>query len=147
MAELIRVNGTAFGTVNVDRGITGSGDITAAELVQLHGRSLAFMAVVIKNTGGSAVDISNELDAREAVEAVLRTAQGASVSDTAYAAGIVAYQIETTGGQISLCLEGGNWTAAALQSAVRALGSTVGANSIDVTGTTVTDVGFKLALS
>jgi hypothetical protein len=147
MAEVTRVNGTAFGTVHVDRAAAGSGDISAPELVQLHGRSLAFLAVVIKNSGGSAVDISNELDARETVEAVLRTLQGASVSDTAYAAGIVAYQVETAGGLISVCLEGGNWTATAAQSAIRALGSSVGANGTDVSGTTVTNVGFKLALS
>jgi filamentous hemagglutinin family protein len=55
--------------------------------------------------------------------------------------------LNAAGGQISVCLEGGNWTAAAAQSAVRALGTAVGANSTDVSGTTVTDVGFKLALS
>lgn len=147
MPEVTRVNGTAFGVVHVDRGAAGSGDVSAAELVQFHGRSLAFLAVVIKNAANTAVDISNELDAREAVEAVLRTAQGGDVSGEHYAAGIVAYQVEASGGQISLCLEGGNWTAATLQSAVRALGSSVGANGIDVSGTTVTNVGFKLALS
>jgi hypothetical protein len=147
MAEFTRVNGTAFGVVNVDRGTAGSGDVSVAELVQLHGRSLAFFAVVIKNTSNSAVDISNEMDALEAVEAVLRTAQGGDVGGLHYAAGIVAYQVEAAGGQISLCLEGGNWTASALQTAVRALGTAVGANSIDVSGTTVTNVGFKLALS
>lgn len=147
MAEFTRVNGTAFGTVHVDRGASGSGDISVAELVQLHGRSLAFMAVVIKNASNAAVDISNELDTGEAVEAVLRQVQSADNSGVHYAAGIVAYQVEAAGGQISLCLEGGNWTAAALQAVVRALGSSVGANGIDVSGTTVTNVGFKLALS
>jgi hypothetical protein len=59
-------------------------------------------------------------------------------------------QVEnTTSGQISIMLEGtgGGWTAATLQTAIRALGATVGANTVDVTGTTVTNVGFKLALS
>jgi len=42
---------------------------------------------------------------------------------------------------------GSNWTGATLQTAIRALGATVGGNSKDVTGTLVTDTGMKLALS
>ena len=59
-------------------------------------------------------------------------------------------QIENdTSGQISVMLEanGGGWTAATLQTAIRALGASVGANTVDVTGTTVTDTGLKLATS
>ena len=59
-------------------------------------------------------------------------------------------QIENdTSGQISIMLEGngGGWTAATMQTAIRALGATVGANNVDVTGTTVTDTGLKLATS
>jgi hypothetical protein len=43
--------------------------------------------------------------------------------------------------------DGGGWTAADIQTAIRALGASVGTNTIDVTGTTVTDLGLKLALS
>ena len=90
------------------------------------------------------------MDVGEAVEAVLRVcAENAS---------ILGYQVEAAGGQISLMLEGPHTQstygtganlafAADLQARVRALGTSVGANTKDVSNSTVTNVAFKLALS
>ena len=56
-------------------------------------------------------------------------------------------QIEDdTTGQISMLIEGeGAWEASTLQTAIRNLGAAVGSNSVDVSGSTVTDSGLKLA--
>lgn len=133
-----RVSGDAHGVVNVDQGVHGSGDQSAAVLHSITGKKPQFVAIVIKTVTPTVVDISNELDPKEMVEQVLNLLQ-AKIS-------ILAYQIEAAGGQISLMFEG-EYTAANIQTDVRALGTTVGTNNIDVSGSTVTDVGFKLALS
>ena len=90
------------------------------------------------------------MDVGESVEAVLRVcAENAS---------ILGYQVEASGGQISVMLEGPHTQstygtagtssfATDLQTRVQALGTAVGANNIDVSGSTVTNVAFKLALS
>jgi hypothetical protein len=44
-------------------------------------------------------------------------------------------------------IERSSWTAATLQATIRALGTSVGTNGKDVSLSTVTDVGYKLALS
>jgi hypothetical protein len=146
-----RTNGGLHGVVNVDTGVQTTGDESSAVLHSVAGKKLQFVAVVVKNGSSETVDISNELDANEAVEAIVKTVQRDCT--------IIAYQVEAAGGQISLAVEGtdsvaatygtaGNQTwAAALQTAIQALGTSVGANTKDVSGSTVTDVGFKLALS
>lgn len=134
MAEVTRVNGDVLSGVNVNTAV--------GALVSLGGSQPVAMALVVKNVSGTAVDIRAEANANEVIEKILQV--------IARSATPLYYQVEnTTAGQISVMLEanGGGWTAASLQTAVRALGTAVGANSIDVSGTTVTDVGFKLALS
>lgn len=146
-----RTNGGLHGTVNVDTGVTTTGDESAAVLHSVAGKKLQFVAIVVKNGSAETVDISNELDALEAVEKIMNVVQRDCT--------VIAYQVEAAAGQISLAVEGTDSVAAtygtssnqtwvaALQTAVQALGATVGANSKDVTGSTCTDVGFKLALS
>ena len=124
MASLARTSGVTF--------------TAAATPEQFIGKEMKFLAVVVKNGSGTAQDVSAENAADEAVDLI-------NQAITSVGATIVTLQYDATG-QLSYILEGavGNWTAATLQTAIRALGT---ANSIDVSGTTVTDVGYKLALS
>jgi hypothetical protein len=123
MASLSRTNGVSFVTVGTP--------------VQFIGKTQKFFAAVAKNGSGTAQDLASEGAADAAVDIILR-AVAAQTS-------IHAVQVENTTGQISMILDGADGLVAAdIQAAIRALGT---ANSIDVTGTTVTDVGFKLALS
>jgi hypothetical protein len=134
MAEITRTNGDVLSGVNQNTAV--------GALVSFNGSQPLALAIVVKNGSGTARDIRAEGQAGESIEKILFTILTKAT--------ITYYQIEnTTGGQISVMLEanGGGWTASDLQTAIRALGASVGANSIDVTGTTVTDLGLKLALS
>ena len=152
-----KVNANALGVVAVDESAlansfasTRGGDQSSAVTHFTVSRNPTFVAIVIKNGSSEAIDISNEMDVGESVEAVLRVcAENAS---------ILGYQVEASGGQISVMLEGPHTQstygtagtssfATDLQTRVQALGTAVGANSIDVSGSTVTNVAFKLALS
>jgi len=152
-----KVNANALGVVAVDESAlansyasTRGGDQSSAVTHFTVSRNPTFVAIVIKNGSSEAIDISNEMDVGESVEAVLRVcAENAS---------ILGYQVEASGGQISVMLEGPHTQstygtagtssfATDLQTRVQALGTSVGANNIDVSGSTVTNVAFKLALS
>ena len=152
-----KVNADSLAVVAVDESALASsfassrgGDQSAAVTHFTVSRNPTFVAIVIKDTSSNVIDISNEMDVGEAVEAVLRVcAENAS---------ILGYQVEAAGGQISLMLEGPHTQstygtganlafAADLQARVRALGTSVGANTKDVSTSTVTNVAFKLALS
>ena len=152
-----KVNANALGVVAVDESAlansfasTRGGDQSSAVTHFTVSRNPTFVAIIIKNGSSEAIDISNEMDVGESVEAVLRVcAENAS---------ILGYQVETSAGQISVMLEGPHTQstygtagtssfATDLQTRVQALGTAVGANSIDVSGSTVTNVAFKLALS
>jgi hypothetical protein len=137
---VIRVHGDAHGVAVVDVDQKVSGDITSAVLHSTLFRKPSFMAVIVKDVHNNAVDITNELDTNEAVEAILKVVANTS--------SILAYQVENaSSGQISLMFEGSAITASELQTAIRAMGTTVGANNKDVSGSTVTDLGFKLAVA
>lgn len=134
MAEVTRVNGDVLSGVNQNT--------TAGELVSFNGSQPVAFGIVVKNASGEAVDISSETGALEAIEKMFFTILTKAT--------IVYYQIENDAtGQVSVMMEanGGGWTASSLQTAIRALGTTVGSNTVDVSGTTVTDTGLKLALS
>ena len=152
-----KVNADSLGVVAVDESAlsnsfgTRGGNQTAQVTHFTVSRNPTFVAIVIKNGSSEAIDVSNELDVGESVEAVLRVcAENAS---------ILGYQVEyDSTGQISVMLEGPHTQstygtagtssfASDLQTRVRALGTAVGANSIDVSGSTVTNVAFKLATS
>ncbi len=123
MASLTKTNG-----VIVD---------ATATVASFIGKSPKFLAVVVKNVSGTAQNLTAEYGVDEAIDLITR--------EVSSKATILAVQADTTG-QISYLLEGadGNWTAATLQTAIRALATV---HSIDCSGTTVTDTGFKLALS
>jgi hypothetical protein len=111
MAEFARVNGLAC---------------TVGTLYALNAK--AFL-VTVKNAGASAIDLRAEDDAvDEAVERIVKEVNPLMFFVTNSAAGTI--HIVT---DVSL-------SAADVQSRIRGLGTTVGPNNIDVTGTTVVDV-------
>lgn len=134
MAEVTRVNGDVLSGVNQNTAVGG--------LVSFSGSQPEAYAIVIKNVSAVAQDIRTEGQTGESIEAIL--------FEVLTKATVTYMQIENDAtGQISIMLEGngGGWTAATMQTAIRALGTTVGANSVDVSGTTVTNTGLKLATS
>lgn len=132
MASITRTNGNVFSGVNVNTDL--------GSLVAIGGVQPSCYAILLKDVSGNATNVDAEGDAGESLEIVLRTVLEKGI--------ISYYQIETsTPWQVSVMVERSAWTAATLQTAVRALGTAVGSNSVDVSGSTVTDVGFKLALS
>lgn len=127
MAEVTRVNG----------------DMGAAGDAQFFGGSkIAFFGMIVKNGSGEAVDMSGEGGVNEGWEAIYKAI---SLKATPV---LFQYESGSTGAASwGIEMDGAGWTAADLQTAIRALGTSVGANTIDVSGTTVTDVGFKLAVA
>ena len=102
------------------------------------GVSIQAYIITVKNSGASAQDLRAETGAGKTIDAIFRVLPQ----------GIIAYFItNTSAGTISLIVDGVNApVAAALQADIRALGSAVGTNTIDVTGTTVA-VGASLAVA
>ena len=121
MAEITRTNGNVKGQGS--GGITGA--ISGDELVILNGPDLDFFKIIQQDVSGDVNDIRNELDAGESVEKML--------------------QVEgDTTGQISVAVyPKGAWTTSTLQAAIRALGTTVGGNNVDVTGSSVSSSGLE----
>lgn len=123
MAEFTRVNG----------GVGVEGVINGASGAQL-GQSLAFYNIVVKNVGAAAQDLRPEMAAGInggkglAVEAILRVCPAA-----------IAYSVvDDNSGVINLICDGhAAPSAATLQSTLQALGTSVGTNTMDVSGTTV----------
>ena len=111
MAGVTRVNG--FGNY-----VVGSYRSTA---------NIGAYLLTVKNASNAAVDIRAEDDAaNEVVEAIMMAtnAIGSSFADA-------------NTGVATLLVDDTQWDAASLQAAVRALGTTVGPNNIDVTGSDV----------
>lgn len=131
MAEITRTNGSAKAHGNTP------GAISADELVILNGVDMDFFKIIQQDVSGDVNDLRNELDAGESVEAMLRA--------ILVKANIEMYQVEgDTSGQISAaCYPKGAWTTSTLQAAIRALGTTVGGNNVDVSGSTVTSSGLE----
>lgn len=96
------------------------------------GQSVKLYLITAKDAGASAVDLRSEDDAvNEAFEAILRSLpQGV----------LTYYAANASSGVISVICDGVNAPAASvLQTTLRALGTTVGANNVDLSGTTVAD--------
>jgi len=133
MAEITRTNGNVKGQGS--GGTTGA--ISGDELVIINGPDLDFFKIIQQDVSGDVNDIRNELDAGESVEKMLQ--------EVTTKANIEMYQVEgDTTGQISVAVyPKGAWTTSTLQAALRALGTTVGGNSVDVSGTSVTSSGLE----
>jgi hypothetical protein len=101
------------------------------------GTSLKFYLVTVKNAGNAAVNITAEDDAdNEVFEKIISQFAGVHAYDSVGANGLV-YVI--TDGHAAPA-------ASVVQTAIRALGATVGANNIDMTGSTVVDgASFTIA--
>jgi hypothetical protein len=133
MATFTRTNG----------GVGVEGVINGASGAQL-GASLKFYAITVKEVGGAARDLRPEMAAGQngganlAVEAIMRVVPQ----------GVLAYNVvNDNSGVIHLIVDGvnapaattGSTSAPGLQEMIRALGTTVGTNNMDVSGTTVAD--------
>ena len=138
MAEITRTHGNAFGSVSHDRGTSSTGNISADELVTINGPVCNEFKIIIQDVSGDVNDLRPELGTGEVVEAVIKEINSK--------ANVEAYQVEgDTTGQISVQIyPQGAWTNSTLQTAIRALGTSVGGNTMDVSGSTVTDPGFEL---
>jgi len=103
------------------------------------GVSTAFYLITVKDASNTAVDLRPESEVNEAIEYVVRAVPSVIIYDIANAATGVIHAIADGHAALS---------AAALQTAIRALGTTVGNNSIDVSGTTVAaGLGFTVSAS
>ena len=131
MADVTRVNG------NAKAHGSPAGAITADELVIANGPELDFFKIIVTNGSSEVIDIRNELDAAESVVAIMQTIETKG--------NVEMYQVEgDTTGQISVAVyPAGAWDTSSLQTAIRALGGSVGANTVDVSGTTVTTSGLE----
>lgn len=131
MADITRVNG------NAKAHGSAAGAISADELVILNDMDMDYFKIIVTNGSAEVVDIRNELDVGESVAAILTT--------IGTKANVEMYQVEGDAtGQISVAVKGKDaWTTSTLQAAIRALGGTVGANSVDVSGTAVTTSGLE----
>jgi hypothetical protein len=131
MADVTRVNG------NAKAHGSPAGAITADELVIANGPELDFFKIIVTNGSAEVVDITNELDAAESVVTIMQTIETKG--------NVEMYQVEGDAtGQISVAVyPAGAWTFGTLQTAIRALGGSVGANTVDVSGTTVTTSGLE----
>ena len=131
MADVTRVNGNAKAQGSA------AGAISADELVIANGPELDFFKIIVQDVSGDVVDIRNELDAAESVVDIMQAIETKG--------NVEMYQVEgDTTGQISVAIyPAGAWTTGTLQTAIRALGAAVGANSVDVSGSTVTTSGLE----
>jgi hypothetical protein len=78
--------------------------------------------------------LANETNPGEAMDFIVRV-----IEDKA---NILAVGAEDGAGGFRIMLHGGKWTAGDLQTAIQALGATVGTNNYDASGATVTDFTF-----
>ena len=140
---------------------TGNIGSTSA-LVQPQGPKLDFFAVVVQNTSDQAIDLRDQLGNYSGGGTVFNPGLVQIINENIQQTATIAmYQVEgAASGQISYALyPTGAYTAATLQAQIRAItnGSTAGnvqitsssgvTTGVDVTGSDVTNVGFKLATS
>jgi hypothetical protein len=128
------------------------GDISTAALVQMAGPKLDYFKVIVQNGSQQAVDITNQLG--NVTSGVFTPGVVVQINQAIQRTATIAmYQVEAdSSGQISYGIyPSGAWTAATLDAALKALGnvqitaSDGTVTGVNVSGTDVTDVGFKLA--
>ena len=132
MASIARVNGGVH-----KQGSAQAGTISADELVIQNGPELDFFKIIATNGSSEVVDLRAELEVGESIEAIMTLIQTK--------ANIEMYQVEgDTTGQVSVAVyPAGAWTTSTLQVAVRALGASVGTNTVDLSLTAVTSSGLE----
>jgi hypothetical protein len=149
MAYITVVSGGAqpvFATDVLDGSIQSNvgnfgGNYTPPTPVNSMGPKLDFFGVAFANAAGNGIGtLFNSANVNGAVQAVLQV-----VEQTA-TVGI--YQVDNTANAVNMSMAiypVNEYTALTLQAAIRGLGTNVANTGIDVTGTTVTNVGFRLA--
>ena len=139
MAYFTRTHGNAQQVFHIDTDDGSlSGALATSGAVNVTGPKLDFFKIIVENAGDTAQDLQSEVGTGLAVEAIIQNIQTNS--------GVYIYQVEdSAAGQISIATyPTGAYTTTTLQAQIRAL-TTVGTNSINVTGTDVTSGNFKLA--
>lgn len=126
-------------TRNGQYSFTGATEVLNGSAGKQLGGSLKFYLVTVKDAGDNAVNITGEDDADgEVFEKVLRQFDGVQAYDSVGASGLIYVITDSHAAPL----------AATLQAAIRALGTTVGPNSIDVSGSTVAEgVSFTVSAS
>ena len=139
MAYFTRTHGNAQQVFHIDTDLGSlSGALATSGAVNVTGPKLDFFKIIVENGSNAAQDLQPEVGTGLAVEAIIQNIQTNS--------GVYIYQVEdSAAGQISIATyPTGAYTTTTLQTQIRAL-TTVGTNSINVTGTDVTSGNFKLA--
>ena len=139
MAYFTRTHGNAQQVFHIDTGNGSlSGALATSGAVNVTGPKLDFFKLLVINGSSAAQDLQAQVGTGLAVEAIIQNIQTNS--------GVYIYQVEdSAAGQISIATyPTGAYTTTTLQTQIRAL-TTVGTNSINVTGTDVTSGNFKLA--
>ena len=134
MAFFTREHGNAQQVFHIDTDNGSlSGALATSGAVNVTGPKLDFFKIA---TG---VDISAEGDHDEAVEIILQTIQQLGT--------VAVYQVNSdSAGDMSVAVYAvEDWKLATMQTAIRALGTAVGTNNINLSGTTVTQPGLDLA--
>lgn len=101
------------------------------------GAEVQFFHITIIQSDSSVLDLRSELDFNETVHNLIRTI---------LERGTILYQrIDNAAtGRMDITMERSGWTAATLQTAIRALGDTVGVNSKSVSLSVVSQTELKL---
>ena len=96
-----------------------------------------FYITLITADGSSVLDVRTELGYNETLHNLQRTV---------LQRGTILYQrVENAAtGRLDVCMERSGWTAATLQTAIQGMGTSVGVNNKDVSGSTVTLTELKL---
>ena len=135
-----------------------TGLISAAALVQMAGPKLDFIALIVENASNQAIDLRNQLgNANGGGTGVFNPGVVNTINAAIQRTSTIAfYQVEATAaGQISYGIypSGAFANATDLGNVVAGLGTVTvteedgSTNSVDVSGSQSTNVGFKLALS
>jgi len=101
------------------------------------GAEVKFFHITLVEADSSALDIRTELGYNETMHNLIRTI---------LMRGTILYQRidDAASGRIDISMERPGWTAATLQTAIRAMGTTVGVNNVDVSGSVVALTELKL---
>ena len=135
MAVFTRTNGDLNGVVSVDVGIA-SATANATTISTGIGKKPQFFGIT-SNIATTNYNWVNQLGTGYGAEAVM------NVIGTK--ATVLAYQPDAV--LLSVMIEDSSWNATDLQANLQALGTSVGTNTLNYSGLTVTDLGFKLAVS
>ena len=125
----VNTNYVTEGTIGYINGYNAANTTAPFSQAQV-GQSVAFFLIQAKDVGNSAVSLLAESGYGKAIDAIFRVLPQ----------GIIAYEVtNSSSGYIQLIVDGVNApTAVSIRNDIRALGSAVGTNAIDLSGSLVT---------